>query len=204
MDCGLCERPAVQRHRAGAAQERGLGELAVLPPGQGDAELPHRRPSWYVVHPPNNLFFASRQKFFLGYFFVFLHFVRHWFKHRASQFDRCCDGAGGCGGGRGLLQPGPHLPQSQAHQPRPGHRAVQLYQRHPGGPPLPLPGDTGHLSCPPSGDSFSFVSVLVHLTYFIKYTKLQHRHMAGATYLVSKEALDSGRYKWDEVFTVYV
>ena len=27
--------------------------------------------------------------------------------------------------------------------------------------------------------------------------------MAGATYLVSKEALDSGRYKWDEVFTVF-
>jgi len=31
------------------------------------------------------------------------------------------------------------------------------------------------------------------------YLEGQHQHMAGATYLVSKESLDSGKYKWDEV-----
>ena len=30
-------------------------------------------------------------------------------------------------------------------------------------------------------------------------TQAQHQHMAGATYLVSKESLDAGQYKWDEV-----
>ena len=31
------------------------------------------------------------------------------------------------------------------------------------------------------------------------YLEAQHHHMAGATYLVTKEALDSGKYKWEEV-----
>ena len=31
------------------------------------------------------------------------------------------------------------------------------------------------------------------------YLETQHRHMAGATYLVSKDQLDSGKYKWEEV-----
>ena len=31
------------------------------------------------------------------------------------------------------------------------------------------------------------------------YLEGQHRHMAGATYLVTKEDLDSGKYKWEEV-----
>ena len=31
------------------------------------------------------------------------------------------------------------------------------------------------------------------------YLESQHQHMAGATYLVSKDQLDSGKYKWEEV-----
>ena len=31
------------------------------------------------------------------------------------------------------------------------------------------------------------------------YLETQHHHMAGATYLVSKDQLDSGKYKWEEV-----
>jgi len=31
------------------------------------------------------------------------------------------------------------------------------------------------------------------------YLEAQHQHMAGATYLVTKEDLDSGKYKWEEV-----
>jgi hypothetical protein len=31
------------------------------------------------------------------------------------------------------------------------------------------------------------------------YLEAQHHHMAGATYLVTKEDLDSGKYKWEEV-----
>ena len=31
------------------------------------------------------------------------------------------------------------------------------------------------------------------------YLETQHQHMAGATYLVSKDQLDSGKYKWEEV-----
>jgi len=31
------------------------------------------------------------------------------------------------------------------------------------------------------------------------YLEAQHHHMAGATYLVTKESLDSGQYKWEEV-----
>ena len=31
------------------------------------------------------------------------------------------------------------------------------------------------------------------------YLEGRHRHMAGATYLVTKEDLDSGKYKWEEV-----
>ena len=34
------------------------------------------------------------------------------------------------------------------------------------------------------------------------YLEAQHRHMAGATYLVSRDQLDSGNYKWEEVNTV--
>ena len=30
-------------------------------------------------------------------------------------------------------------------------------------------------------------------------TQAQHQHMSGATYLVSKESLDAGEYKWEEV-----
>ena len=33
----------------------------------------------------------------------------------------------------------------------------------------------------------------------INLPKAQHQHMAGATYLVSKESLDAGKYKWEEV-----
>jgi len=31
------------------------------------------------------------------------------------------------------------------------------------------------------------------------YLEAQHQHMAGATYIVSKDDLDSGKYKWEEV-----
>ena len=31
------------------------------------------------------------------------------------------------------------------------------------------------------------------------YLETQHLHMAGATYLVTRDQLDSGKYKWEEV-----
>ena len=42
---------------------------------------------------------------------------------------------------------------------------------------------------------FSFCKVLCKSNV----TQAQHQHMAGATYLVSKESLYAGQYKWDEV-----